>query len=190
MSMGTGRRYGDDLVAQLMALLMALLTQKEQAGPTVTLLWGHHLQPVQHTELPGLSPFLSSPLSSLVPPQIIRDTLLAPPCFSPGIIPVIADLHGTQPRQTRSRGITFQLEILVVFAVWHPPLLLGQAPVAPVPSGCRRLGIDQEESRVEELESRWEAGSSSLLLTGVLAALLGAAQHSLCLIVFPEKRLV
>lgn len=71
-----------------------------------------------------------------------------------------------------------------------PTLLLGQAPVAPVPSGCRRLGIDQEESRVEELESRWEAGSSSLLLTGVLAALLSASQHSLCLIVFPEKHLV
>lgn len=115
---------------------------------------------------------------------------MAPPRFSPGIIPVIADLQGTQPSQTMSIGKTFQVETLIGFAVCHPPLLLGQAPVAPVPSGCRRLGVDQEESRTEELESRWEAGSSSLLLAGVLAAPLGASQHSLCLIVFPEKHLV
>lgn len=145
---------------------------------------------MQLKRLVGLSPSLSSPLSSLVPPSIIRDTLLAPPCFSSGTIPVIADLQDTQPSHTMSTGKTFHLEILVCFAVWHLSLLLGQAPVAPMPRGCRRLGIDQEESRVEELESRWEAGSSSLLLTGVLAALLCASQHSLCLIVFPEKHLV
>lgn len=36
--MDMGRRYGDDLVAQLMALLMALLAWREEAGPALMLL--------------------------------------------------------------------------------------------------------------------------------------------------------
>lgn len=109
---------------------------------------------MQLKQLVGLSPSLSSPPSSLVPPNIIRDTLLAPPCFSPGTIPVIADLQDTQPSQTMSTGKTFQLEILVCFAVWHPPLLLGQAPVAPMPEAAGGWALIRKRAE----RRSWRAG--------------------------------
>lgn len=121
---------------------------------------------MQLKQLVVLSPPLSSPLSSFIPPSIIRGTLYCTYCTSPQeSFPVTADLQGRPAESGHKHGLTLQLEILTVFALRHPPLLPGRAPVAqlrlcPVAAGDWLLIRKRAEE--EKLESRWREGEQQL----------------------------
>lgn len=113
-----------------------------------------------------LSPSLSSPLPSLIPPNIIRDTLYRTHHASPQeLFPLITDLQGHPAKPGNEHRATLQLEILTGFAAWHPPLLLGQAPVArlrPCPAAMGDWLLIRKRAEAEKLESRWREGEQQL----------------------------
>lgn len=161
-------------MAHLIAPLMAPLARSDQVGHAARSNTAH-LQTEQLKQLVMLLPSLSSPLPSLIPPNIIRDTLYSTHHASPQeSFPLITDLQGHPARSGTEHRATLQLQILIAFAAWHPPLLLGRAPVAQVRPCPADWSLIKERAEMEELESRWREGESSLLLAGVLAAPLSA----------------
>lgn len=113
-----------------------------------------------------LSSSLSSPLPSLVPPTVIRDTLYRIHHASPQEpFPLTADLQGRQAQGHPSAGNPHRLCSVAATA---------GGPVVPMPGGRRRLVVNQQRAEAEELGAGGESRSSSLLLAGVLAAPLSA----------------
>ena len=120
---------------------------------------------MQLKQLGGLSPSLSSPLPSLVPPNITRDALYRTHCASAQEpFPLIVDLQGHPAKSGNKHRATLQ-ETLASCAVWHPSLLLGWALVArlcPCPVAAGGCSLIKQGAVAAELESRWREGEQQL----------------------------
>lgn len=132
---------------------------------------------------------LCSPLPSLVAPNILSDTLYHTHHASP----LIADLQGHPAKSDKEHRATLQLEILSGSAVWHPPLLLGRAPMAQLSLSPAAPGdwlLIRERAEVKNLESRWRGGAAACCSLESWQPCSVLCQRFLCLIFFSEEHLV
>lgn len=115
-------------------LLMALITQKEQTGHAVcgstALALVIPLTTCAAQTAHAVITTLQSSANSCPSEHHGGYLCLAHYASSKEPSQLIPDLQGHPAKSGNEHGATFQLEILTGFAVWCPPLLLGQAPVA------------------------------------------------------------